>query len=162
MGYSGECRLSEYIDGRSADRGECIQACRSLYDLVDGDGPVLVRGKALLSLKDFNLKARLEELADAGVCSFKIEGRLKNASYVKNVVRDYSLALDALVAKYPERYRRASWGEVTGGFMPDTAKTFNRGYTELFLDGKKLGRWDCGIRVVTDEAGNLLRTVPIE
>ena len=140
VGYSGECRLSEYIDGRSADRGECIQACRSLYDLVDGEGHVLVRGKALLSLKDFNLKNRLEELADAGVCSFKIEGRLKNASYVKNVVRDYSLALDALVAKFPERYRRASWGEVTGGFTPDTAKTFNRGYTELFLDGKR-GKW---------------------
>ena len=138
--YSGDCRLSEYLDGRSADRGECIQACRSLYDLVDGDGRVLLRNKAVLSLKDFNLKARLEELADAGVSSFKIEGRLKNASYVKNVVRDYSLALDALVAKYPERYRRASWGVVTGGFVPDTGKTFNRGYTELFLDGKR-GKW---------------------
>ena len=140
VGYSGECRLSEYLDGRSADRGECIQACRSLYDLVDGDGRVLLRKKAVLSLKDFNLKARLEDLADAGVCSFKIEGRLKNASYVKNVVRDYSLALDALVAKYPDRYCRASFGEVTGGFVPDTAKTFNRGYTELFLDGKR-SRW---------------------
>ena len=140
VGYSGECRLSEYLDGRSADRGECIQACRSLYDLVDGDGRVLLRKKAILSLKDFNLKARLEDLAEAGVCSFKIEGRLKNASYVKNVVRDYSLALDALVAKYPDRYCRASFGEVTGGFVPDTAKTFNRGYTELFLDGKR-GRW---------------------
>ncbi len=139
-GYSGECRLSEFLDGRSADRGECIQACRSLYDLVDGEGRVLLRNKAVLSLKDYKLKARLEELADAGVSSFKIEGRLKNASYVKNVVRDYSLALDALVAKYPERYRRASFGEVTGGFVPDTDKTFNRGYTELFLDGKR-GRW---------------------
>ena len=138
--YSGDCRLSEYIDGRSADRGECIQACRSLYDLVDGDGRVLLRNKAILSLKDFNLKARLEELADAGVMAFKIEGRLKNASYVKNVVRDYSLALDALVAKYPDRYCRASFGTVTGGFEPDTAKTFNRGYTELFLDGKR-GQW---------------------
>ena len=138
--YSGDCRLSEFIDGRSADRGECIQACRSLYDLVDGDGRVLLRNKAILSLKDFNLKARLEELADAGVMSFKIEGRLKNASYVKNVVRDYSLALDALVAKYPDRYCRASYGTVTGGFEPDTAKTFNRGYTELFLDGKR-GQW---------------------
>ena len=138
--YSGDCRLSEYIDGRSADRGECIQACRSLYDLVDGDGRVLLRNKALLSLKDFNLKGRLEELADAGVSSFKIEGRLKNASYVKNVVRDYSLALDALVAKYPDRYCRASWGVVTGGFTPDTAKTFNRGYTELYLDGRR-DRW---------------------
>ena len=138
--YSGDCRLSEYIDGRSADRGECIQACRSLYDLVDGAGRVLLRGKALLSLKDFNLKARLEELADAGVSSFKVEGRLKNASYVKNVVRDYSLALDALVAKYPDRYCRASFGRVSGGFAPDTAKTFNRGYTELYLDGRR-GRW---------------------
>ena len=138
--YSGDCRLSEYIDGRSADRGECIQACRSLYDLVDGDGRVLLRNKAVLSLKDFNLKSRLEDLAEAGVVSFKIEGRLKNASYVKNVVRDYSLALDALVAKYPDRYCRASFGEVTGGFVPDTAKTFNRGYTELFLDGKR-GKW---------------------
>ena len=140
VGYSGDCRLSEYLDGRSADRGECIQACRSLYDLVDGTGRVLVRSKALLSLRDFNLKNRLEELAGAGVCSFKIEGRLKGASYVKNVVRDYSLALDALVAKYPDRYCRASFGVVTGGFTPDTAKTFNRGYTELFLDGKR-GRW---------------------
>ncbi len=140
VGYSGDCRLSEYLDGRSADRGECIQACRSLYDLVDGQGRTLLRNKAVLSLKDFNLKARLEELADAGVSSFKIEGRLKNASYVKNVVRDYSLALDALVAKYPDRYRRASWGVVDGGFTPDTAKTFNRGYTELFLDGER-GRW---------------------
>ena len=138
--YSGDCRLSEYLDGRSADRGECIQACRSLYDLVDGEGRILLRKKAILSLKDFNLKARLEDLADAGVSSFKIEGRLKNASYVKNVVRDYSLALDALVTKYPERYCRASFGEVTGGFTPDTAKTFNRGYTELFLDGKR-GCW---------------------
>ena len=137
---SGECRLSEYLDGRSADRGECIQACRSLYDLVDGDGHVLLRNKAVLSLRDYNLKARLEELADAGVSSFKIEGRLKNASYVKNVVRDYSLALDTLVAKYPERYRRASYGEVSGGFVPDTDKTFNRGYTELFLDGRR-GKW---------------------
>ena len=158
VGYSGECRLSEYLDGRSADRGECIQACRSLYDLVDGDGRVLLRKKAVLSLKDFNLKARLEDLADAGVCSFKIEGRLKNASYVKNVVRDYSLALDALVAKYPDRYCRASFGEVTGGFVPDTAKTFNRGYTELFLDGKR-GRWSSmdAPKSMGEEIGTVLR-----
>ena len=138
--YSGDCRLSEYIDGRSADRGECIQACRSLYDLVDTEGRVLVRNKALLSLKDYNLKNRLEELAEAGVSSFKIEGRLKNASYVKNVVRDYSTALDRLVEKFPEKYCRASFGHVNCTFMPDTDKTFNRGYTELFLDGKR-GKW---------------------
>ena len=140
--YSGECRLSEAIDGRSADRGECIQACRSLYDLTDSEGRVLLHNKAVLSLKDYNLKARLGDLADAGVTSFKIEGRLKNASYVKNVVRDYSLALDALVAAHPEEYCRASFGRVTGGFTPDTAKTFNRGGTELWLDGKR-GSWSC-------------------
>lgn len=139
--YSGDCRLSEHIDGRSADRGECIQACRSLYDLVDGNGKVLLKNKALLSLKDFNLKNRLEELAEAGVCSFKIEGRLKNASYVRNVTRDYDLALNELVEKYPDRYRRASFGRVSGGFTPDTDKTFNRGYTELYLDGKRDRPW---------------------
>ena len=80
--YSGQCYMSERIAGRSANRGECIQACRSLYDLVDEDGNVLVRNKALLSLKDYNLKDRLKDLAEAGICSFKIEGRLKNISYV--------------------------------------------------------------------------------
>lgn len=138
--YSGECRLSEYLNGRSADRGECIQACRSLYDLVDADGKVLVKNKALLSLKDFNLRDRIGDLAEAGVCSFKIEGRLKNESYVRNVVRSYSETLDSLVSAYPELYRRASYGHVSGGFRPDLAKTFNRGYTELYLDGKR-GKW---------------------
>ena len=138
--YSGECRLSERINGRSADRGECIQACRSLYDLVDGEGRVLAKNKALLSLKDYNLRNRLEDLAEAGVISFKIEGRLKNASYVKTVVRDYSMALDELVSRHPDLYARASFGIVRGGFRPDCAKAFNRGFTELFLDGKR-GRW---------------------
>lgn len=138
--YSGECRLSEFIDGRSADRGECIQACRSLYDLADEKGNVLVKGKALLSLKDFNLHGRLEDLAAAGVCSFKIEGRLKNASYVRNITRYYSEALDKIVEKYPEKYARASFGRVSGGVSPDPWKTFNRGYTELFIDGKR-GQW---------------------
>jgi len=138
--YSGQCYLSEYLSGRSANRGACVQACRSLYDLVDDTGKVLVKDKALLSLKDYRLLDRLEDLADAGVCSFKIEGRLKNASYVKNVVREYSMALDALVAAYPDRYRRASFGRVTGGFTPAADRTFNRGYTELWIDGRR-GRW---------------------
>ena len=136
--YSGQCYLSEHIAGRSANRGACIQACRSKYDLVDGSGKVLVKDKAVLSLKDYNLRNRIEELADAGICSFKIEGRLKNSSYVRNVVRDYSMALDELIARRP--YVRGSFGTVTGGFIPNTDKTFNRGYTELFLDGNK-GRW---------------------
>ena len=138
--YSGECRFSEKVNGRSADRGECIQACRSLYDLVDGDGNVLLRNKAVLSLKDLNLKNRLGDLADAGVVSFKIEGRLKNASYVKTVVREYDTALDALVESRPELYARSSFGRVRCGFKPDSAKAFNRGFTELYLDGKR-GRW---------------------
>lgn len=138
--YSGHCYLSEYLAGRSANRGECAQACRSRYDLLDESGKVLLRDKAILSLKDYNLKNRLESLAEAGINSFKIEGRLKNISYVKNVVRDYSLALDELCRKYPEKYARASFGKVSKGFMPDPEKTFNRGYTELFIDGKR-GSW---------------------
>ena len=90
--YSGQCYLSEKISGRSANRGACIQACRSRYDLVDENGKVIVKDKALLSLKDYNLRNRIEDLAESGITSFKIEGRLKNTSYVRNVVRDYSLA----------------------------------------------------------------------
>ena len=136
--YSGQCYLSEQIAGRSANRGACIQACRSKYDLLDGSGRVLLKDKALLSLKDYNLRGRLEDLAAAGICSFKIEGRLKNESYVRNVVRDYSMALDELTSRKP--YVRGSFGSITGGFTPNTDKTFNRGYTELFLDGRK-GKW---------------------
>ena len=138
--YSGQCYLSEHLAGRSANRGACVQACRSLYDLEDAEGRVLARNKALLSLKDFNLIHRLEDLAEAGADSFKIEGRLKSISYVRNVVRAYSDALDALVRRYPDRYRRASYGTLRGGFKPDLRKTFNRDYTELFLDGKR-GEW---------------------
>ena len=135
--YSGRCYLSEYLTGRSANRGACAQPCRSLYDLEEADGKVLVRNKALLSLRDFNLLSRLEELADAGVTSFKIEGRLKGESYVRNVVKAYSEALDALIERYPDRYCRASFGRVRGGFTPALDKTFNRGYTQLFLDGTR-------------------------
>ena len=140
VGYSGQCYLSEKIAGRSANRGACIQACRSRYDLVDASGKVLVKDKALLSLKDYNLKNRIEDLAEAGISSFKIEGRLKNISYVKNVVREYSIAIENLISRHPDEYERGSFGKVTGGFAPDSAKTFNRGYTELFIDGRR-GKW---------------------
>ena len=138
--YSGQCYLSEYLTGRSANRGECAQACRSLYDVEDASGKVLLKDKPILSLKDYNLYHRLGDLADAGVVSFKIEGRLKGESYVRNVVRAYSEALDALVASSGGKYCRASFGHVRGGFVPDLNKTFNRGYTELFIDGVR-GRW---------------------
>ena len=138
--YSGQCYMSEAVAGRSANRGACVQACRSLYDLEDSTGKILVKDKALLSLKDYNLIGRLSDLAEAGICSFKIEGRLKNISYVRNTVRAYSKALAELVAAHPDKYRRASFGRVEGGFIPDLRKTFNRGYTELFIDGKR-GKW---------------------
>lgn len=161
--YSGQCYMSERIAGRSANRGECIQACRSLYDLVDEDGNVLVRNKALLSLKDYNLKDRLQDLADAGICSLKIEGRLKNISYVRNVVRAYSLALDELVAANPEKLRRVSFGRSEGGFTPDLAKTFNRGYTQLFLDGKRSGNWSSmdAPKSIGEEVGTVVSIAPM-
>ena len=140
--YSGQCTMSEAISGasRSADRGACIQACRGLYDLVDASGRALVRDKALLSLRDLNLAERLDDLVSAGVTSFKIEGRLKNASFVRNTVREYSRRLDGIVGRSGGALRRASFGAVEGGFEPDLSKTFNRGYTELFIDGQR-GKW---------------------
>ena len=126
---SGQCYLSQKLTGRSANRGECAQACRSNYDLVDENGNVIVKDSPILSLKDLNLSNRLEDLMDAGVTSFKIEGRLKNVSYVKNIVRKYDLAL--------KDYPRTSWGRSRCAFTPDEEKTFNRGYTEFFLDGKR-------------------------
>ena len=159
--YSGQCYLSEHLTGRSANRGACAQPCRSLYDLEDASGKVLVRNKALLSLKDYQLTHRLEELADAGVCSFKIEGRLKGETYVRNVVKAYSEALDALVARYPDRYRRSSFGHSRGGFVPDLDKTFNRGYTELFLDGQR-GQWSSmdAPKSMGEYAGTVARLTP--
>lgn len=140
--YSGDCYLSEALTGRSANRGECSQPCRSLYDLVDSDGKKICSGKPLLSLKDYKLIDRLEDLAETGIVSFKIEGRLKNESYVKNVVRAYDLALNNLIAKHPDKYVRSSRGVVEGGFVPNLDKTFNRGYTSLFIDGVRHRDWN--------------------
>ncbi len=140
VSYSGQCYMSEYLTGRSANRGKCIQACRSKYDLLDEEGNVLLRDKPILSLKDFSLQDRLGDLADAGVISFKIEGRLKNISYVRNAVRAYSRSLDEVVSRSGGRYGRASYGVVSGGFEPDTAATFSRGFTSFNIDGVK-GQW---------------------
>ncbi|MBR3744531.1 MAG: U32 family peptidase [Bacteroidales bacterium] len=139
--YSGNCYLSQCLAGRSANRGACIQACRSLYDVVDGDGRVLAHDSGILSPKDYRLDGRLEDLADAGVCSFKIEGRLKNDSYVKNLCRHYRNLLDGLCERRPGDYEPASSGTLAGGFSPNPAATFNRGYTEFFIDGKR-SRWN--------------------
>ena len=135
--YSGQCYLSEALCGRSANRGECVQACRSRYTLYDEKGKTLLKDKAVLSLKDLNLLARIGDLVAEGVSSFKIEGRLKNESYVRNVVTAYSQALDAFIAACPDEFQRASFGRVETRFVPQLDKTFNRGYTQLYLDGKK-------------------------
>ncbi len=140
VSYSGQCYLSEKLLGRSANRGCCAQPCRSLYTLTDAEGRVIVRDRSLLSLKDFRLDTRIAELVDAGVNSFKIEGRLKNSSYVKNIVRHYDILLDRYVAAHPE-HNRASLGRCSGGFRPDPDLTFNRGYTEAFIDGTR-GKWN--------------------
>ncbi len=137
VSYSGQCYLSQYLSGRSANRGACIQACRSRYDLVDDEGRTIIRNRPILSLKDLSLKDSLKELADAGVCSFKVEGRLKNISYVKNVIKAYREAIDTIVDESGGKYLRASIGKVEGGFIPDIANTFNRGYTDYFLHGRR-------------------------
>ena len=140
VSYSGQCYLSQYLTGRSANRGGCAQTCRSNYDLVDENGNILLKDSPILSLKDLNLSSRLEDLIDAGITSFKIEGRLKNISYVKNIVRKYDIALNAVLEKKSAdsiSLSRASWGRSRCPFIPDAEKTFNRGYTEFFLDGKR-------------------------
>ncbi|MBI5743960.1 MAG: U32 family peptidase [Elusimicrobia bacterium] len=131
--YSGQCYLSYFAGGRSGNRGECAQPCRKLYTLKDAAGETLSAGKHLLSLKDLNLSRRLGNLAAAGVTSFKIEGRLKDRDYVRNVVSAYRRELDKLMEK--KGYARPSLGKSFAGFEPDLNKTFNRGYTEYFLDG---------------------------
>ena len=132
VSYSGQCYLSAALSGRSANRGECAQYCRLPYTMVDSKGDVIVRDKHLLSLKDMNRSGQLEALLDAGVSSFKIEGRLKEVSYVKNITAYYRKQLDAILARRPE-YRRTSSGQSAYTFEPVPEKSFNRGFTPFFL-----------------------------
>ena len=126
VSYSGQCYMSQYIGGRSANRGECAQACRKKYTLVDENGNIIAKDKHLLSLKDFNASKQIENLVKAGVKSFKIEGRLKDENYVRNVVAYYRNILDNCGRKY-------SSGKIFADFEPDVKKSFNRGFTEYFL-----------------------------
>ena len=139
VSYSGRCYASQYLCGRSANRGQCAQVCRMKFDLIDGEGRELIRQRHLLSLKDLNQSDHLEELIKAGATSFKIEGRLKDADYVKNVVAAYSQRLDAIIARYPDQYQRASQGRCRYTFTPNLQKTFNRGFTTYFLHGRQAG-----------------------
>ena len=137
VSYSGRCHASFVCGGRSANRGECGQICRLPYTLRDADGKVLSRDRHLLSLKDFNASDRIAELIEAGASSFKTEGRLKEADYVKNVVAAYSRILDSYIAGHPGQYRRASFGHALVSFVPRLDKSFNRGFTHYFLDGRR-------------------------
>lgn len=137
VSYSGVCYASQYCFHRSANRGECAQFCRMKFDLSDSDDHVIERQRYLLSLKDMNRIDNLKELVDAGACSFKIEGRLKDVAYVKNVVSAYSQRLDKIVAENPKDYCRASCGQVEYHFEPNLQKTFNRGFTSYFLHGRQ-------------------------
>jgi 23S rRNA 5-hydroxycytidine C2501 synthase len=132
--FSGQCYLSFAKNGRSANRGECSQPCRMLYSLEDSAGRIIENDKYLLSLKDLNLSAHLSELIDAGISSFKIEGRLKDINYVKNVTAFYRQKLDAIIENTPS-YKKSSSGKIFYSFTPDLERTFNRGYTEYFING---------------------------
>lgn len=136
VSYSGQCYMSHHITGRSANRGECAQPCRSTYDLIDEGGNVIVKDKHLLSPKDLNLSAHLSELINAGVTSFKVEGRLKDLEYVKNITLHYRLLLDKIIER-DNGLKRASSGNVVTQFTPNPSKSYNRGFTTHFIKGRQ-------------------------
>lgn len=137
VSYSGVCYASQYCFGRSANRGECAQFCRLKFNLKDSDGKEIEHQRHLLSLRDMCRIDNLEILLDAGVTSLKIEGRLKDVAYVKNVVAAYSQKLNGIIDKHPDKYCRASRGRCTYTFIPNLKKTFNRGFTDYFLNGRR-------------------------
>ena len=137
VSYSGICYASQHCFQRSANRGECAQFCRMRFSLYDANGKEIEHERYLLSLKDMNQSDHLLELAEAGATSFKIEGRLKDVSYVKNVTAAYSEKLNDIIQRYPEKYCRSSFGHCTYSFVPDLKRTFNRGYTSYFAHGRQ-------------------------
>ena len=136
VSHSGQCYLSQHIGNRSANRGACAQPCRLPWDLLDADGKVLIKGRHPLCLKDMNNSANLEELLDAGITCFKIEGRLKDADYAKNITAFYRQRLDAIFERRPE-YVQASQGHCTYNFEVNPEKSFNRGFTDYFIHGRQ-------------------------
>jgi len=137
VSYSGICYASQYCFHRSANRGECAQFCRMRFSLVDADGKEIQHERYLLSLKDMNQSDNLLQLIEAGATSFKIEGRLKDMTYVKNVTAAYSELLNVIIRQHPDKYCRASKGYCEYTFKPDLHRTFNRGYTTYFLNGRQ-------------------------
>ncbi len=138
VSYSGQCYMSQYLSGTSGNRGRCGQPCRSAYDLCDSEGAVLRKNEHLLSLKDFSAARHLRQMAEAGITSFKIEGRLKDMNYVKNVTAYYRQLLDDIIdSEADQGLVRASSGRCRFFFVPDLEKTFNRGFTDYFLSGRQ-------------------------
>lgn len=171
VSYSGQCYASQHCFRRSANRGECAQMCRMKYDLTDSDGRILEHWRHLLSLKDLNQSQHLAELIEAGATSLKIEGRLKDMAYVKNVTAAYSQLLDDFIATHHDAYERASLGRCRYTFTPDLSKTFNRGYTTYFLHGrqhaifspdtpKAMGEFVGTVKSVTPQHGLPPRSLP--
>ena len=138
VGYSGRCFLSRSMSERSGNRGACSQPCRLPWDLTDGAGHTYLKSKHLLSVRDLNLSERIGELLDAGVSSLKIEGRLKDINYIRNVVAAYRRAVDEALASRPG-LRRSSVGESRPDFAPDPSKSFTRGESQYFFDGRRAG-----------------------
>lgn len=137
VSYSGRCHASLMATGRSANRGECSQMCRLPYTLTDASGKILAKDRYLLSLRDFNATESLADLVDAGASSFKIEGRLKDVGYVKNITAWYRRMLDEIIAANPDKYCRSSFGRSEISFEPDPKKSFNRGFTDYFLTNRR-------------------------
>ncbi|HBI08832.1 MAG TPA: collagenase-like protease, partial [Franconibacter pulveris] len=137
VAYSGQCYISHAQTGRSANRGDCSQACRLPYTLKDDQGRVVAYEKHLLSMKDNDQTANLAALIDAGVRSFKIEGRYKDMSYVKNITAHYRQMLDAIIEDRGD-LARASAGNTAHYFVPSTEKTFHRGSTDYFVNARKI------------------------
>ncbi|HRZ99052.1 MAG TPA: peptidase U32 family protein, partial [Paludibacter sp.] len=135
VSYSGQCYMSQAMCGRSANRGQCAQYCRLPYNLTDADENILVKNKHLLSLKDLDLSDSLEEMMHAGIMSFKIEGRLKDADYVKNITSFYRKKIDAILES-SDKFQKSSLGKTTFFFEPNPEKSFRRGNTDYFLHGR--------------------------
>lgn len=159
VSYSGKCHASQALMGRSANRGACAQICRLPYDLLDGDNNLIESKKHLLSLRDLNQLDKLADLLSAGVSSFKIEGRLKDVGYVKNVVAAYRRALDKIISLNPDKYRRSSVGNSILSFTPDLRKTFNRSYTHYFLDTRDLDKLRIANHLTPKSMGEKIGTV---
>lgn len=136
VSYSGQCYMSESVCGRSGNRGQCAQPCRSTYNLIDGNGKTVIRNKHLLSLKDLNLSDYIGKLMDAGIGSFKIEGRLKDSTYVKNITSYYRNQIDRELEKRSGS-KPSSSGKIYHFFAPDPERSFNRGFTSYFINGRK-------------------------